>query len=73
MVVMSRADKLTVRDLPANLRETVRGPNGPAGASELSIEGAEKQLIIRALKAHDGNRTKAAKNSASAAAPCTAS
>jgi len=62
MVVLARSEKLTVRDLPANIRELAAGkPAGGALASNLTIEAAEQQLIIQALKQHDGNRTLAAK------------
>jgi two-component system, NtrC family, response regulator AtoC len=63
MVVLSRQDRLSVRDLPPALRETAG--NGPAttatlpGAS-LSLEAAEKHMIMQALDTHNGNRTKAA-------------
>jgi len=61
MVVLARSEKLTVRDLPANIRELAAGkPAGGALAGNLTIEAAEKQLIIQALKQHDGNRTLAA-------------
>jgi DNA-binding NtrC family response regulator len=61
MVVLARSDKLTVRDLPANIRDLAGGkPAGSALAGNLTIEAAEKQLIIQALKQHDGNRTLAA-------------
>ena len=61
-VVLCRGDRITVRDLPATLR------SGGVGASSqpllaqnnLTVEDAEKQLIIRALKETDGNRTTAA-------------
>jgi two-component system response regulator AtoC len=65
-VVLSRGEKIAVRDLPA----TVRGQPGPAGASParpapaaepMTVEEAEKQLIVRALKETNGNRTQAAK------------
>ena len=70
MVVLSRGTKLTARDIPPNIRDVVR-IKGVAGASRTdagfdmeagSISGAEKLLILEALKRHDGNRTKAAKD-----------
>jgi DNA-binding NtrC family response regulator len=64
-VVFSKGDKISVRDLPPQVR------NAPAegeavGASgehpdELNIKEAEKQLIIRAIKECEGNRSAAAK------------
>ena len=62
MVVLTHTEKLTVRDLPANIRELSGGkPAGVALAGHLTLEAAEKQLIIQALKQHGGNRTLAAK------------
>ena len=65
-VVLCRGEKITLRDLPPN----VRG-NGAAQAAtdaarlltqnDLTVQEAEKQLIIRALKESNGNRTLAAK------------
>jgi DNA-binding NtrC family response regulator len=61
-VVLCRGERITVRDLPPS----VRG-GGPAGDTKLlqgkalTVKDAEKQLIVRALKETDGNRTLAAK------------
>ena len=60
-VVLCRGERITVRDLPPSVR-------GGAAVSDtkllqgkdLTIKDAEKQLIIRALKETDGNRTRAA-------------
>lgn len=60
MVVMARGDTLTVRDLPAALRDESR-PRGGLPAGPISLDEAEKQLILRALKACDDNRTAAAR------------
>ncbi len=62
-VILSRTDKVTLRDLPADARGL--GPSrAPAAAlsspADLTVTEAEKQLIIRALKEHRGNRTAAA-------------
>ena len=65
-VVFCRGEKITLRDLPASVRA------GGAGAApmvatpvleqnNLTVEEAEKQLMIRALKECNGNRTLAAK------------
>lgn len=63
-VVLARGDNITFRDLPANVRGGMPGiiiPNaGPSSRNNLSVKEAEKQLIIRALKESDGNRTIAA-------------
>jgi len=64
-VVLCRGDKLLPRDLPENVRS---GDVASAGAapqgifvSGETVKDAEKQLIIRALKESDSNRTLAAK------------
>jgi len=64
-VVLCRGERITLRDLPA----TVRSLDGAADTGmrrllsqgELTVKEAEKQLILRALKECDGNRTAAAK------------
>ncbi len=66
MVVMARTPRLTLRDVPADIRERAASPavvaTAPApGAPPLSMDEAEKNLIIRALKTTGGNRTAAAK------------
>ncbi len=63
-VVLCRSDKISVRDLPAEIRAGEGGLNlsrttAPAN-SGLSVKDTEKQLIIRALKESNGNRTLAA-------------
>jgi two-component system response regulator AtoC len=66
-VVLCRGDKVTVRDLPTSLREAVgrapaeKDPKGQVVRSDLTAQEAERELIIRALKATNGNRTLAAK------------
>ncbi len=63
-VVLARGDKITFRDLPTNVRNgkaTVdHMHSGAAPKNNLSVKEAEKQLIIRALKESNGNRTAAA-------------
>jgi len=66
-VVLCRGEKITVRDLPPEVRggspvlpTPSKGMAAPAGGG-LDIREAEKQLIVRALKESDGNRTDAAK------------
>jgi two-component system, NtrC family, response regulator AtoC len=63
-VVFCRGDKILVEDLP----EEVRAGNVAVGVGPLgvvlpaeTVKDAEKQLIIRALKEAEGNRTLAAK------------
>jgi len=65
-VALCRGDKITLRDLPPNVRGTAPGDSAASGAAALPTQGsltlrdAEKQLIIRALHENEGNRTKAA-------------
>ncbi len=61
-VVLSRSERISLRDLPPFVR------NGGAPVetkflqgNDLTVKEAEKQLIVRALKETDGNRTLAAK------------
>jgi DNA-binding NtrC family response regulator len=62
MVVLGRGGRLGVRDIPAAVREAVPGYVKPVkGTGALTLDEAEKQLVIQALRMHDGNRTKAAK------------
>jgi two-component system, NtrC family, response regulator AtoC len=63
-VVLSRTDKITLRDLPATVRAAnavVPTSTKLVAPSDMTVAEAEKQLIIRALKDCDGNRTAAAK------------
>jgi DNA-binding NtrC family response regulator len=63
-VVLSRTEKVTPRDLPANIRENrsdLAGPEVTGLPGARTVQEAEKQLIIQALKETDGNRTLAAK------------
>lgn len=64
-VVLCRGDKISLRDLPESVRNLDAGAAG-AGSPGLflpaeTVKEAEKQLIIRALKEADGNRTVAAR------------
>ena len=61
-VVLSRGERIAVRDLPPS----VRGGGAHGGeklllGKDLTVKDAEKQIILRALKETDGNRTHAAK------------
>ena len=62
-VVLCRGEKISARDLPAPVRAGGQSGNlAPSLArNDLTVREAEKQLIIRALKETDGNRTLAAK------------
>jgi transcriptional regulator of acetoin/glycerol metabolism len=60
MVVLARGDKLTLRDVPAEVKE--EGTSRPSGAlkNATSMQQAEKQMIKQALVDQKGNRTRAA-------------
>lgn len=63
-VVLCRGERISARDLPRNVRAEFAAPGDPArmlARNDLTVKEAEKQLIIRALKETDGNRTLAAK------------
>jgi len=64
-VVLSRGDKITPRDLPPWVRNATAEPVVNQGQiltrNDMTIEQAEKELIVLALKETDGNRTQAAK------------
>ncbi len=58
MVVLSRSQRIGVRDLPVHLRE-----NGSSGGTQEvggTLEEMEKRALLQALKASGGNRTHAA-------------
>ena len=60
-VVLSRSSRITLRELPVEIRN--QGPSvetSGASVSPLSIDAAEKNLIVKALKSNSGNRTRAA-------------
>jgi DNA-binding NtrC family response regulator len=61
-VVLCRGEKIGARDLPPAIRNvSADAPPPKFQANSLSVEEAEKDLIIRALKDSNGNRTLAAK------------
>ncbi len=63
MVVLSRGEKLTLRDVPQEIREDRADTfvaSGPLKGAT-SMQDAERNMIIRALDDHKGNRTLAAK------------
>ncbi len=67
MVVLSRSDRLTARDIPANIREAVRAsgpavvlPSGDTMHGGDSLAATEHRMIMATLKKLNGNRTKAA-------------
>jgi two-component system, NtrC family, response regulator AtoC len=64
-VVLSRGERITSRDLPLAIRNapalTANSSPKLLAAEGLTVQAAEKELIIRALKETAGNRTLAAK------------
>ena len=61
-VVLCRGEKIGARDLPPSVRGgSGRGETSLLQRNDLTVKEAEKQLIVRALKETDGNRTLAAK------------
>jgi len=63
MVVLSRSERLTARDVPANIRDAVKGPAGGARAPMLtsgSLAETERRKIFAVLEKNEGNRTRAA-------------
>src|SRR5665213_632161 len=63
-VVLARGERISLRDLPGALRAADLSAGSPArllAQPDLTVAEAEKQLIVRALKESDGNRTAAAK------------
>jgi two-component system, NtrC family, response regulator AtoC len=59
-VVLSRGDKIGVRDLPPSVRGSTARSTGLT-QGDLTVAEAEKQLVARALKDTGGNRTEAAR------------
>ena len=62
-VIFSRGERVTPRDLPPAVRQA---PDGPVPTAvmprpDMTIQSAEKQLIVHALQETGGNRTEAAK------------
>lgn len=55
-------DRLTLLDLPRELREPVEGsPSVPVSTQQTGEDQAERARILKALKQANGNRLKAAK------------
>ena len=62
-VVLAHSERITLRDLPVSVKnagQSAAAPQRLLASSDLTVKDAEKQLIIRALKDCDGNRTRAA-------------
>jgi DNA-binding NtrC family response regulator len=61
-VVLCRGEKIGARDWPPSVRGGGgRGETPLSQRNDLTVKEAEKQLMIRALKESDGNRTMAAR------------
>ncbi|MEY4387390.1 MAG: Transcriptional regulatory protein ZraR [Verrucomicrobiota bacterium] len=62
-VVLSRGEKISLRDLPPSVRNPAAAPEPQQllAKNEITVKEAEKQLLIRALKETGGSRTLAAK------------
>ena len=71
MVVMARGDRLTLKDVPADFRNAVAealhgadatvADEAEATVQALDLDANERNLIVRALRQSDGNRTEAAR------------
>jgi len=59
-VVLVRGERIALRDLPPSVRGGAAADVKLLQGKALTVKDAEKQLIIRALKETDGNRTRAA-------------
>ena len=60
MVVMSKGDRLGVRDVPAEVRGRPVLDHQASGPVPTRLVDSEKQMIEQALERHAGNRTRAA-------------
>ena len=60
MVVLARGERLTLRDVPAAIRGGADLTKISVVRTGMTVEEAERQLIIQALKEMGGNRTRAA-------------
>jgi DNA-binding NtrC family response regulator len=59
-VVLSRGERISVRDLPPAVRGEAGGDTRLLQGKALTVKDAERELIVRALKETAGNRTQAA-------------
>jgi DNA-binding NtrC family response regulator len=60
MVVMARGTTLTLGDVPSDIRKAAAHPELSAAGDSLDINSQERELIIRALRECNGNRSQAA-------------
>jgi DNA-binding NtrC family response regulator len=61
MVVLARTERLTMRDVPAAIRAGADLAKIPVVRPNMTVQEAERQLIIQSLKDTGGNRTMAAR------------
>ncbi len=59
-VVLCRSERISLRDLPPAVRGGGAGDTKLLPGKAFTVKDAEKQLIVRALKETNGNRTHAA-------------
>jgi DNA-binding NtrC family response regulator len=59
-VVLCRGEKISARDLPPSVRGGKTTESQLLQRNDLTVKEAEKQLVMRALKETNGNRTRAA-------------
>jgi two-component system NtrC family response regulator len=62
--VLSSGDELTEADLPDELRNVMPAPQGlllDLPEEGISLEGIERELLLRALERFHGNQTQAAR------------
>jgi two-component system, NtrC family, response regulator AtoC len=59
-VVLSKGERIAVRDLPPSVRGGRSVDTRLLQGKDLTVKDAEKQLIVRALQETEGNRTRAA-------------
>jgi two-component system response regulator AtoC len=60
-VVLCRGERISARDLPPSVRSGRTVEVQLFQRNDLTVKEAEKQLVVRALKETNGNRTRAAK------------
>jgi DNA-binding NtrC family response regulator len=64
MVVLARSERLSARDVPANIREAVKGRSAGTARAPLltvgSLAETERRKIMAVLEKNGGNRTRAA-------------
>lgn len=66
MLVLSNGEQITEEDLPEELRRSIQTPSNSSFLLEfpdegISLEGIERELLLRALEKAGGNQTRAAR------------